>query len=100
MPAVLNASVVREAHDGFVLAITARHALFFGEEDHKVYHARGRIPNIDILTRGDVVLALSGVSNNRPVSAAAMKLSTPSKYFRNYLQMARCTWQLADNVLK
>lgn len=91
MPTVLYASAVREVHDDFVLSMAAQYTLFFAEENDIVYHAKGRMPNIDILTRGDVILTLSGILNNRPVPAADMKYSTPLKHFRDYLHMARYT---------
>ncbi|GJE91751.1 hypothetical protein PsYK624_079020 [Phanerochaete sordida] len=85
MPSVLYASAVREAHDGFTLSMTARHTLNIGEEGPKVYNAKGRIPNIDILLRGDLVLCLCGIANGRPVPSSGVKSSAPAKRLHAYL---------------
>lgn len=88
MPTILYASTVRETHEGFTLSMKAQHTLIVGEPSADAVHAKGRLPNIDVVSQGDVVLSLAGLSNGRKISTSVMASSACSNQLYVYLKNA------------
>ena len=88
MPAVLYASSAKDTREGFTLALNARHTLNAGKDVATMIKATSRLPNIDVVHRGDVVLILRGVSDGRKVPASAMASASPSAHLTDYLKAA------------
>lgn len=88
MPTILHTTAVREPCEGFTLSIRAHHTLIADKPSADAICAKGRLPGVDIVSRGDVVLAFAGVSNGRPISTDEMFRSMPLIHFHNYLRKA------------
>ncbi|KIP08972.1 hypothetical protein PHLGIDRAFT_355217 [Phlebiopsis gigantea 11061_1 CR5-6] len=86
MPTILHTTVVREPCEGFTLSVKAHHTLIADEPSADIIRAKGRLPGIDIVSRGDVVLAFAGISNGRPISTDELFRSTPLIHFHSYLR--------------
>jgi hypothetical protein len=86
MPAVLYVSTVKDTGNGFSLALTARHTVQVGQDTSRTLKARGRMPNINVVHRGDIIFSLSGVANGRKVPATVMAHATPSKHLLAFLK--------------
>lgn len=94
MPTILYASTIREAHEGFTFSIKANHTLIADEPSRDAVQVKGRFPNIDIVSRGDVVLAVAGHSNGRDVPASVVVRSAPLNHFHSYLKTVSFLWSL------
>lgn len=88
MPTILHTTAVREPYEGFTLSVKAHHTLIADEPSADIIRAKGRLPGIDIVSRGDVVLAFAGISNGRPISTDELFRSTPLIHFHSYLRAA------------
>ena len=88
MPVLLYASAVKVNRDGFSLSLNAAYTLRAGEDISKTIKAKGRLPNIDVLPCGNIVLSVSGISNGQTVPAPVMARATPFKHLVTYLKSA------------
>ena len=79
---------MREVREDFTLNIKAHHTLIAGEPSADAVRLKGRLPSIDIVSRGGVVLTFAGISNDRPIPTDAMFRSTPLIHFHRYLKTA------------
>lgn len=85
MPTFSFRTTLREAEEGFVLLMVARHRLRLGTSDKPV-KISGRLPEFDILPHSDLVLSVSGVHQKHTVSGSKMLAAYPTRHLTDFLR--------------
>lgn len=87
MPTFANFTAVRDAAEGFSLALTARHIFVAGEPSDEVTTVKGRVPdNVDVLLGSNLVFSLRGTLGRTRLTGSDMQQSAVARHLLQYLK--------------
>ena len=90
MPSFATTSVIRDASDGFALALTARHVLVAGAPSSAVHAVKGRFPSgVDVILQSNLSISIDGKYNGASVDARTIQSSALAKHLLNYFCVVR-----------